>query len=201
MSDRFGRLVVIEEGLLIGGAGKKQRAACRVRCDCGSEFVVLRQSLRSGNTVSCGCKKREHLIAIATTHGKSETVAYRIWSSMISRCNPSGAYGKRGIRVCDRWRGSFEAFLADMGERPSPRHSIDRIDNSRGYEPGNCRWATTYQQAQNTSRTRLTEAIAASLRDGTTELGRLSSRRAAALLGVSHSTVVNVRTGFTWRTA
>lgn len=76
-----------------------------------------------------------------------------VWKSIRLRCYSRGnasyaRYGGRGIQVCDRWRASFEAFLADMGSRPSPRHSIDRLDNDRGYEPGNCRWATALEQAR-----------------------------------------------------
>lgn len=80
----------------------------------------------------------------------------RIWAGLISRCeNPKNHaykwYGGRGIRVCVRWKESFEAFLADMGPRPSKKHSVDRIDNDKGYSPGNCRWATTAEQHRNRS--------------------------------------------------
>lgn len=87
-------------------------------------------------------------------HGRSFTPEYRAWQTMRLRClNPSNraypAYGGRGIAVCDRWRDDFEAFLADVGPKPSPRHEIDRIDNNRGYEPGNCRWVTRSQNDRN----------------------------------------------------
>jgi hypothetical protein len=79
---------------------------------------------------------------------------YDTWRNMKSRCgNPRNAryadYGGRGITVCDRWKNSFENFIADMGLPPSPAHSIERGDNSRGYEPGNCRWATDVEQTNN----------------------------------------------------
>lgn len=89
-----------------------------------------------------------------TAHGLTKTVEYRAWHSMKQRClNPKcrrwNKYGGRGIAICQKWLDSFEAFLADMGPRPSPDHSIDRIDNDGDYEPGNCRWATRSQQQQN----------------------------------------------------
>lgn len=85
---------------------------------------------------------------------EGRTPEYVAWQSMKSRCgNPQAQnyrhYGGRGIEVCQRWQESFEAFLADMGERPSPKHSLDRIDNDGNYEPGNCRWATQKTQLTN----------------------------------------------------
>lgn len=93
-------------------------------------------------------------------HASENSPSYRTWRGMLTRCNnPADAnrhnYGGRGIRVCDRWRTDFAAFLADMGERPSDDHSIDRIDVNGNYEPGNCRWATPTEQANNTRTNRL----------------------------------------------
>lgn len=88
-------------------------------------------------------------------HGMSTTSEHCIWRSMKNRCHSPGdkgyrLYGGRGIQVCERWRNSFSAFYADMGPRPTAKHSIDRINNERNYEPGNCRWATREEQGNNT---------------------------------------------------
>ena len=93
-----------------------------------------------------------------TTHGRSYTPEYRTWHSMKARCSPTATgkhrrnYYERGIRVCQRWLNSFENFFEDMGERPSPMHSIDRIDNDGNYEPSNCRWSTPVEQIANQRR-------------------------------------------------
>lgn len=112
------------------------------------------QDLVSGDAKSCGCLKLDMFVERFTTHGGSSTPEYAIWYSMIRRCEtPSDTnyprYGACGIRACDRWRHSFENFLADMGPRPSPEHSIDRIESAGNYEPGNCRWTTRIEQNRN----------------------------------------------------
>lgn len=93
------------------------------------------------------------------SHGYAHTRLYKLWNSMIQRChNPNndrfGRYGGRGIVVCDAWRHSFKAFLADMGDPPTDKHSIDRIDNNGNYEPNNCRWATPFEQSINRNPTK-----------------------------------------------
>lgn len=151
---RFGRLTVQERALHHSGRG----VAWLVLCDCGETRIVAGSSLRSGNTRSCGCLQREVAASTARAanfkHGISKTPTWRSWSSMMWRCNSPrhNAYGKSDgsrLTVCERWK-DYLNFLEDMGERPVGA-TIDRIENSKGYEPGNCRWAT--RKTQNRNRT------------------------------------------------
>ena len=125
------------------------------KCICGNEHPVRVIALKSGNTTSCGCKKKEHHLLRHTIHGKSKTTEYSIWNSMHRRCKDKKhesykLYGGRGIKVCKRWE-KFENFLEDMGERPGKQFSLDRWPNKNGdYKPNNCRWATIFQQNNNT---------------------------------------------------
>lgn len=134
------------------------------RCDCGNEKEVLRSALVNNGTAvtqSCGCLHKRRIIETKTTHGcgsrEKRTSEYISWSGMFTRCyNPKNKrfsnYGGRGITVCDRWTKSFENFILDMGKKPTPQHSIDRIDVNGNYEPSNCKWATQKEQLRNTTK-------------------------------------------------
>ena len=121
----------------------------------GQDKLVLGTHMRLGISKSCGCGLRYEAIAKAvSTHGKSDSPEWGIWSNMKTRCyNPNGSgyasYGGRGIAMCERWRESFESFLSDMGPRPGPDYQLDRIDNNGNYEPGNCRWVTRSDNCRN----------------------------------------------------
>jgi len=124
-------------------------------CSCGETREVREDSLKARDSLYCiRCKARKNRAQATPKHGRTGTAEYRVWDAMIQRCTNSRTkayknYGGRGITVCYRWRFSFEAFCKDMGERPSDTHTIDRIDNDRGYFQGNCRWATRSEQSRN----------------------------------------------------
>lgn len=160
---RFGRLVALQ---FVGRVN--DRTLWRCKCDCGKETITGYSNLYSGITRSCGClgdenrkdtrfKKRRSVSREFEFQENLDKHPLRlIWKSMLMRCNNPHVknynnYGGRGIKVCDRWSGNlgFENFVNDMGERPTPEHTLDRIDYNGDYEPSNCRWATTEQQMNN----------------------------------------------------
>lgn len=167
---QLGRLLVLRPGPRTE-RGKEQWFC---RCECGVEVLKLGALLRGGRTRSCGCLQAEmrRTGAPHRLHGLSGTRIHKQWRSMIERCeNPRSKfwpdYGGRGIRVCAGWRADLPAFAHDVGEPPTPSHSLDRIDNARGYDCGNCadcvgrgamanwRWATSKEQNRNRRSNRL----------------------------------------------
>jgi hypothetical protein len=141
----FGRLTVIKE------AGKtKGRITWLCKCECRAEVEVLGKYLTARSSTSCGCDKEN----------TSSNPAYVCWKSMKARCSDPGRkdhkrYGGLGITVCERWQNSFKDFLEDVGDRPSLNHSLDRIESTLGYQPGNIRWSTAKEQSRNTKTNRL----------------------------------------------
>lgn len=141
----FGRLTVECRDLT-----KKHKTFWNCLCDCGNKTIVRGDHLKELRATSCGCFSKE----IRTTHGMSRTPEHDAWIALKDRChNPNNKffknYGGRGITVDPIWNVSFQAFFDHVGKRPTKSHTIDRIDNTRGYEPGNVKWSTRKEQANN----------------------------------------------------
>lgn len=136
-----------------------KRRTALFRCFCNKEFIAHIVDVNSGNTKSCGCLNH---IPRNKTHGLSRSLIYKTWIKIKSRCHSITDkgyknYGGRGIKVCERWFNSFENFLLDMGQKPSPLYSIERLNNNGDYEPNNCIWATQKVQARNKRNSRFIE--------------------------------------------
>ena len=145
---RFGRLIAVDESPI----RKSGKIMWNCICDCGEKTLVDGVALRRGNTRSCGCGRSDAAAERSFKHGGVGSAAYSVWESMKKRCmcesdKNYARYGGAGITICNRWL-DFKNFHQDMGVRP-PGAWIDRIDNSKGYEPGNCRWATPKEQQRN----------------------------------------------------
>ncbi|CZY44048.1 hypothetical protein ACLB5K_004550 [Enterobacter hormaechei] len=175
--NQFGKLTV----LTYANKDKSGVSMWLCSCECGTEKVIRSNALRSGRTQSCGCMS-------GAKHGhrrtKETSPSYISWLSMQRRCNNPGDayyadYGGRGITVCARW-GNFEAFLKDMGERPTG-HTLDRIDVDKGYSPNNCRWATPKDQARNRRNNHMLD----------TPAGRMCITKAAETYGVKVKTIAH----------
>lgn len=167
-------------------------------CICGNRRAVSSCQLTSNRSKSCGCYKSERNSATSKTHGMVNSTEYRSWGHMLDRCrNPKTRawkhYGGRGIKVCMRWK-SFENFYADMGPKPSPNMSLDRIDTNGNYEPSNCRWATSDQQRINTRhKYKLTEDLVRQIL-----VDPRSTSAIARELGLKPATIYAARRGTNW---
>ena len=169
--ERFGRLTVLTEAPTRANGVRY----VQVSCNCGVVKETSWSHVFRGVVVSCGCAKRQHNMV--------GHPAYETWRSMRARCGRESAggfryYGARGVRVCERWQISFEAFWADMGRSWRPGLTLERIDNDGHYKPGNCRWATREEQARNTRRAILVD----------TPKGRLPLKQAARAYGINYET-------------
>ena len=154
IGNKYGKLLVIE----YAGVKKTQKSYI-CKCDCGNEVVVLSNNLKKGNSKSCGCSRvetcRKRMLKLNFRHGETNTKLWKTWKGILGRttCQTNShyaRYGGRGIGICEAWK-IYENFAKYIGPPPTNNHSIDRINNNKGYEPGNIRWASAKEQAANRS--------------------------------------------------
>lgn len=153
---RVGKVVILPQFIIAGNGGCKWK----YKCDCGMEAFAWAESLQRNPNFCCKECRKQVLRKSRTVHGGRYTREYKVWQSMIQRCeNPNSIaykdYGGRGISVCAVWRLNFQAFLSDVGKCPLANLTIERINNDGNYEAGNCRWATVTEQLNNQRRNRI----------------------------------------------
>jgi len=192
---RFGKLIVLFK------TEKVSKDGCivwRCECDCGNFCDAISSSLMTKRKKSCGCGIVEAVINTNTKHGKSKSGEYNSYRSMIQRCqNPNNTSYKYyfNIGICSRWIKSFENFYEDMGDKPSKKYSIERVDNSIGYYPENCVWGTPDEQSQNQKTTKLDHIKVTYIRE---RIG-MTNKILADKFGVSEETIRQVKKFETWK--
>ncbi len=167
------------------------------------KISVIGSHLKTGHTKSCGCLNKE----IITIHGLNKTTEYNSWKGFINRCyNKTNKnfinYGKRGIGVCKRWRDSINGvknFIQDMGSKPGPEYSIDRIDNNWHYEPSNCRWTTITEQNRNMRSNKIKDIQEANYIRDLYNNGVYSQKELAKLYNCSTGTISLLINNKTWK--
>jgi hypothetical protein len=157
IGDIIGRLSIVSGPVyIVVGKSKYSTPHWVCKCICGNDVTVNHYMLARGTTQSCGCLQRERTSESRLIHGESKLKSseWNTWNGIKQRCKKNSKEKHKyyeAITVCDRWASSFENFLADMGRKPTSKHSIERINNGKGYSPDNCKWATAQEQACNKS--------------------------------------------------
>lgn len=194
--ERYGMLTVTHRA-----PNQKKKTVWYCECDCGGETKVIACHLRSGAIRSCGC------LGGTYKHGESDihnrTPEYQAWLNMKRRCyNPNDdryeSYGGSGVKVCEQWKDDYRAFLADMGRRPSPDHSLERLNVYGDYEPSNCTWILNAEQQRNQRKTKLTPEGVELIRDWLDK--GFTQQAIADTLNVQQTTVSQVKLQKIWRT-
>jgi hypothetical protein len=158
--DRIGKCEYLNDEPSIY-SGRSSKRVARFKCECGAEFTATIDHVKSGITKSCGCFKSAVISKLKRKHGETKSQEHNIWCKIRSRClnkkhKQYSDYGGRGVGISSDWM-EFSSFLRDMGKRPSKNHSVERMDNDKGYSKDNCKWATPHEQTRNMRRNILVE--------------------------------------------
>ena len=201
IGQRFGRLTALE----ISGRTTDRRVQWRCKCDCGNITEASEKNLKSGNTKSCGCLRKEKISEIgkrSRTHGESRTRLHKIWAQMLYRCKSKkcsdySTYGGSGIDVTKEWEDFFTFKRWALSNGYEDHLTIDRIENDKGYYPENCRWATASTQARNRRTTKLNKNSVSFIKLYL-NAANMNYTEIAKLFGVSPTTISSISKGKSW---